>query len=245
MAKSWESNSKITNLIELIPKFIDRIIYYQLHRTLNYYGSFKIGEVYELNHFAMNNELGVYKVFVKREEIKFVVITELHLLFLSPGAKEKQKAELDLCVDLREITTYKGKSLFEDMKASVGIEFNSEKVKYIEVNFVDSTMANKLIDHIAINVKRLREQFDVFQDDIMYKSEVTEDITNLAFLLETKLTAFEEDEFNEFVTREIIFLYQKIIEIYSNTNDPKYKTYMSALKDFIDLEKVKENMLTK
>lgn len=232
-------------MIELIPKFIDRIIYYQLHRTLNYYGSFKIGHVYEINHFAMNNELGVYKVYVKKEEIKFIVITELHLLFLSPGIKDKQKAELTLCVDLREITTYKGKSLFEDMKASVGIEFNSEKIKYVEVNFIDCTMANKLIDHIAINVKRLREQFDIFQDDIMYKSETSEDINTLTFLLETKLIAFEEDEFNEFVTREIIFLYQKIIEIYSNTNDPKYKTYMKSLKEFIDLDKVKENMLTK
>jgi hypothetical protein len=57
----WQSNSKVTDIIENIPKFLRRISRENKEKIFTYYGEYVINDIYDINEFLINAELQFFK----------------------------------------------------------------------------------------------------------------------------------------------------------------------------------------
>lgn len=160
----------MSEVIALIPDFINRIIYYQLNRQLIIYGNLVINADYNINSIIYNNELCFNKVFYGKVNLHYMIITEYNILLFHPIENKKSYGKLVLIVDIRDIKVYKGKSLFDKMEAIIGIELPFKDLSYIELNIHKNITCNNIIDILINRAKKLKELFDITHNDFAFKS---------------------------------------------------------------------------
>lgn len=166
----WSSNKSLLSIIESIPLFVNRTVYNQINKMNIQYGSYTIGQIYDINQIIKNNKNKFFKGFFNKNNLIYLIITEMFLLILVPIEKKNSHARLVLYNKITSIKMYKGKSLFEKMEALIGIDNSNFKLlKYLEINIEKQDKANIIIDILTSRSEIIEEDFIITHDDFIYK----------------------------------------------------------------------------
>ncbi len=204
-----------------------------------------------------NSSIPNKEIVIKRESI-YLIITDVYLLKLVPcqlKCCDKSKAHLVFFGELRDVKEIKYS------KISSIDEKKKKKKEEKNINYVGVTIhwnksennshfdnvilieSHKVLDFISsIESKRnmLLDQFIFFQDDLMklntsnflakMDDESTQNLESLIQYREEQLG----NSYKEEVLRELMIMYQKLIEIFSARNDEKYLVFIEKLHKLIE-----------
>lgn len=205
----------------------------------------------ELNTMlSSNREISIVK------EWRYFIITEVFLLILGPcqgSCCDKSKARLSFIGELKNIINFKSvKNVGSEGRGKVGIvlewdKSSDEKSVLDNVILMDYENYKKFVDTIEIRSKALLENFTIFHDDInklnntinsvlKINDESTEKLEELIVYKESLLGIEKKND--DQITKDLMTLYQKVIEIYSAKSDETYMIYMKKLQTLlIDIDK--------
>lgn len=256
----WKSNSKLSALIDSIPKFIDKYAYDLENKILTYIGEYKLNQIYDINEFLLNSENKIFKCEVELQtslssnkeittirEKRIIIITDVYFLLFNPCQLKccnKNKSKLSFIGELKDIKDFKYAKVFSSIKKKdknkdlniVGIIIEWKNTICINnVIVMEYNQCKSLIDYFETRKKSLLENFDIFQNDLnqINTFNYKDDTEQLIKLIE-----FREKNKSDEGVADLMLLYQKIIEIYSAENNDKYLIYMQKLQNlFIFNEK--------
>jgi hypothetical protein len=242
--KNWGENSLIDEIIEKIPNFITRVLENQDNKILVYYGDYYIDKIYDMNEFMTNRDLWFFKVkdvkYSKNKKVekeRFIILTDIYFLLFEPIPNKKNFSKLVFWGDVRQIASSKGSSTDSGL---IELEWKGDANSYIKFSFIFEDIS-LFMDISSKKIIKLRDSFSVFEDD-MFKPNQSEKIISiekLILLIHYKEQLFEQKHSINLV-RELMTLYQKIIEIMSVKNDQDFTTYLTKLQAILtneDLQK--------
>src|SRR5688500_10673354 len=109
---------KICNLVENIPKFINKYSLDIRNKIYTNFGDFNINQFYDVNEFVYNSENNLFKVDVEiyllntrnesTKENRYIIITDVNFLIFSPCQLKcchKNKAKLIYSGHLKELSS--------------------------------------------------------------------------------------------------------------------------------------------
>lgn len=175
-------------------------------------------------------------------EKRYIILTDINIIIFSPDNSSKNKAKIIFVGQLKEITSIKETKIFtiDNQSRSTGLVIewtNTENVaRFKNVIILDSDKTNSLIDAVNTRIKKLRDSMFLYQIEYfrmrnsIKKNEL--EIENLTKLIEHREKLFNEgDAKNEINLKELIILYQYLIEIHSAQNDNKCDVYINKLQN--------------
>ena len=181
----FDINKSIVNIIytiiNRIPSFIERTVYYQLNKTLISYGSYEIDQYYDINQILSNPELKLFKAFISAKQIIYIILSELNIIFIIPHIEKKSFGKIILIHNLKEIKIlYKEEDLLkrkfdskfkrkDNLSNIVGFEFTFKKLKYLEVE-LEQKFKITLVNFIESGKIKLGSEYEIFHEDIMFNS---------------------------------------------------------------------------
>ena len=224
----------LEEIISNIPKFLNRLIENTSNKILVYYGDYNIDSIYDMNDFLTNQDIDFYRVdqLVKKDRKKerYVFLSDVYFLFFDPVPSGKNLGKLLFWGDLRQIQIKTDElGLFLEWKSKdkligFSVEFKSKNKE----NFKEKCLRK---------AQRLQEQYKIFQDDISKPAEEEivskmqdmnlNDLNKLVLLVKYKEDLLEKSHSMNLV-RELMSLYQKIIEIQSAKGED-FKEYLQKL----------------
>jgi ubiquitin-protein ligase len=254
----------IEEIILSIPKFLSRLIENTNNKILVYYGDYKIDMIYDINDFLVNTDLDFFKVCqhlkpkkegeekVKKE--RYVVLTDIYFLLFDAVPHSKNLAKLLFWGDIRQIVTCKGTSFSSESDSETLIlEWkNNNKLIQFEMSFTNGNI-KFFLDKSTRKILRLKEQYKIFQDDMSKPVEdeivsrmkdvnlSSSNIDKLIMLVKYKEEILERKHSINII-RELMSLYQKIIEILSAKGDLEFKTYLDKLHKMLTDKQIQEEL---
>jgi hypothetical protein len=177
----------------------------------------------------------------------YIVVTDMHLLIFTDKIKTSQNiSKLNFVGEIRHIKSIKGVKVFtKDKTNSTGIS-----IEWLEGNSIDafrnililpSDKFTLFVDSINWRIKRISDNFSFFHDDLTKTNFASlskysdYETTNIIDVIKHRESLIEKtDDVNQFNLRELMLLYQRIIEIYSAQNNYLYLTYMEKLRSLIE-----------
>lgn len=144
------------------------MVFNQIIKTRIAYGTYDLSLVYDINQIIQNPEIRLFKCYLNKEILIFIIISEENLLLFHPKENNQSNAQLVLIVDLTSINIFKGKSLFDKMEATLGVELPFHNMKYIELNFKLQEKLNILISLISSRKDRLVDGFTISHTDYIF-----------------------------------------------------------------------------
>lgn len=228
-----------------MPEFINRVQENEKNRILVYYGDYKIDELYQMNEFLSNSDINFYKlqqVFLmgSKQIIKdrYIVLTDVYFLLFDPIKDNKNIGKLLFWGDIRQLSTAKGSAEFSD---HLIIEWKSQDKAVIsfELIFKDVTI-KEFLETSTRKIIRIKDNFQIFHDELM-KINMEENLNYERLVL---LIKFKEDLLKKNsspnIVKELMNLYQKIIEILSDRNDDAYEVYLGKMKSMLQNEGIQK-----
>ncbi len=218
---------------------------------------------FDVNDFLINPKNQLYKVevelktsfssnkeIVTNREVRYIVLTDIFLLILKPcqlKCCDKSKAKLTFIGEIREIDSFKNMKVFSTEKEKeksnlVGfvIKWDSSTQFFDNVIVMDYYQCKKFMDAAEHRRKLLLENFSMFQEDmnvinsLIYYTKVDDDETQkLIELVEYKENVLLEDNCEQNL-KDLMLLYQKIIEVLSAKNNDDYLNYIVKLQKLLD-----------
>lgn len=169
----WDSQTKVPEIIKLIPIFVERSLTNVDLGTQISYGNYIIGYRYTMNLFISNPEFRLHRALIHQSDPIYLLITESNLLIFEPDVKIKSEAYLSLCVNLTKLKLEDFNSDSNTVKTSkiykLSILFESTDV--IKIYF--QTLEEGLIfeDMFETAKSNLLSKYKTFHDDILSKKE--------------------------------------------------------------------------
>lgn len=227
-----------------------RVAENELNNILVYYGDYKIDNLYEINDFLVNNDIYFYKlqqVFPsgKKQIIRdrYIILTDVYFLLFDPVKDNKNLGKLLFWGDIRQLNNAKGST---DYNNHLIIEWkNNDKIVItFEIIFNSETLTVKdFLEVASRKIIRLKDNFKIFHDELIKNSDLnkTQDLDKLTMLIK-----FKEDlllkHHSPNTIRELINLYQKVIEIMTERNDEKFEIYLNKMKEMLQNEDVQKSL---
>lgn len=253
----------IEEIIKIIPQFISRLMENTNHKILVYYGDYRIDMVYNMNDFLVNNEIEFYKTlqFLKTVNKKgerhfkerYVILTDIYFLLFDPVPSSKNLGKLLFWGDIRQIISTKPVFNSNSYESMILEWRNDDKLIQFDISFVNSTQ-QEFLERATRKILRLREQYKIFQDDISKPAENDEIISKvkdinlsnsavdkLVLLIKYKEELLEKQNSANMI-KELMSLYQKVIEIYSAKGDMEFKVYLEKLHSMLDNKNNREEL---
>lgn len=192
---------------------------------------------------------------------RYIIITDVHILMFVPDVIDKHFGRLIFVGEIKNIQSIKGTKVFSSRKSyedkekdkdilqkSTGLIINwnnTDTNKINDVILIESAKTNLFIDSLQSRIKRLKEKFLFFQSDytkVYFNLNKNEnDLKNVVNLIEYREKLFNQsggkDEHN---LKELMILYQHVIEISSARNDEKSTVFMNRLHELIKFSKRKD-----
>ena len=231
-------------IIEKIPNFITRVLENQDNKILVYYGDYYIDKIYDMNEFMTNRDLWFFKVkdvkYTKKKRVekeRYIILTDIYFLLFEPIPNKNNFAKLMFWGDVRQIASSKGSSTDSGL---IELEWKGDANSYIKFSFIFEDLS-LFMDISSKKIIKLRDTFNVFEDD-MFKPNQSDKIISidkLILLIHYKEQLLEQKHSINLV-RELMTLYQKIIELMSVKNDQDFTTYLAKLQAILtneDLQK--------
>jgi hypothetical protein len=250
---NWVEESKFEEIIEKIPYFLYRVIENTNNKVLVYYGDYYIDRIYDMNDFHINQHIDFYKikdtVFKKGKNIekpRYIVLTDIYFLLFDPVPGNKNLAKLIFWGDVRQILSCKGnsnnsESILLEWKGDGGNTMISFNIAFLG----DGTQLGDFVEKSAKKILRLKEHYKIYQDDInkpTHDNKIT--VNNLDKLI--LLIKYKEDLFSSRqslnIVRELMSLYQRVIELMSAQNDPDFQVYLKKLHELLENREIQEQL---
>ncbi len=192
---------------------------------------------------------------------RYIIITDVHILMFVPDIIDKHFGRLIFVGEIKNIQSIKGTKVFssqkkyedrekdkENLQKSTGLIINwnnTDANKIKDVILIDTDKTNLFIDSLQSRIKRLKEKFLFFQSDytkVYFNFKKNEnDLKNVVNLIEYREKLFNQsggkDEHN---LKELMILYQHVIEIFSAQNDEKSMIYINRLHELLKFSNRKE-----
>ena len=191
-------------------------------------GNYNLKHIYNINDFVENELNFLFKVYILNE-LYYIILTEICILIFIPI--NLMKGKLIFVKEIRKVSFSEIKNTKEKNNYQLDIKFDDNNGLILNFNQKnDIVLFNSIIqDRKNLIYKKIKE----FK--IVNFEETHESI--LLFI------NFKEKEFNEkkeqkeSLKNELIILYQKAIEYFSNQNNNKYEINMNKLKKLFENNK--------
>jgi hypothetical protein len=197
---------------------------------------------------------------VQKRETIYLIITDIFILKFVPcqlKCCDKNKPNLAVYGELRDIKEIKQTKIYSseefkkkskdknnefNNKTYIGfvISWNKSESSFDGNFIIESDKIENFIKLIETRRGLLLNQFSFFQDDLMklntnnFLSKADEDSTqNLITLIEYREQHLET-EYKEEIMKDLMIMYQKVIEIFSTRNDQRFMIYIEKLHNLIN-----------
>jgi len=210
------------------------------NKILVYYGDYKIDDIYDINDFLSNLEIDLFKIQqlistgkknILRE--RYVILTDIYFLLFDPVPDHRSYGKLLFWGDIRQLTSSKGSS---EHNNNLVLEWKNQEKSVISFELVFGAILVKDFLEIAMRkINKVKETFNIFHDELTRPNSEKKSYDYEKLVL---LITFKEDllEKNKSVNtmKELMNLYQSVIEILSERNDENFATYLKKLKTLME-----------
>ena len=219
-----------------IPKIVKNHIKNTKHKIYSFEGDYIMKNLYLMNDFLENNNNLLFKVIIS-EQLTYIVITDISLLFFLPYQNHLEKGKLFFVGEIKDINN------------NEIINPNDEKNLIVQIKWKDNSgclllfhkkkKCYSLMEVLNERIDIVRKCFDTFR-----QTNHEETLESILVFIQFKEKELNENEFKneeekksekENLIRELIILYQKAIEFLSNESDNRYTQYIEKLKKIMFL----------
>ena len=224
------------DIVKKIPSFLTRMDENIDNKILVYYGEYRIDQIYNINDFLSNREIDFFKLqqtFMsgKKRVMKdrYIVLTDIYFLLLDPVPDNKNLGKLLFWGDIRQLTSSRGSQEFTN---HLILEWKNQEKSLVSFELVfDSLTISDFLELSSRKINKLKDFYNIFHDELNRHQDEKkpQDYEKLVLLIK-----FKEDILNKQhsinTVKELMALYQSIIEVMSERNDDGYIEYLSKLK---------------
>lgn len=224
--------------------------------TLVYYGDYHIDEIYNMNEFLLNDEINFCrcfqyssskKVMGKTKKDRYIILTDVYFLLFDPLENNKNLAKLLFWGDIRQLSNFRCEEIKEEKCDSLVLEWKNGKQVQISFELTFKDLSIKEFMELSLSkIEAITKKYKMFQDDIWKFGEAnnTFNYSNKDYLL--NLISIKEKMYKTkksfILINELITLYNKIIEIFSVSNDPTFKDFLIKLQNLLNDKETQEKM---
>lgn len=253
----------LEEIIQEIPKLLRKIQDNFNNKVLIYYGSYKIDKEYDINDLIVNQKMLLYRVYHYSNKIKhkkthkYLIVTDINILLFSiPNDQKKNIGKLQFWGNIKLMVNLKERDLNMENNEKiyiVKIEWQNEKKKVsFKIGFIDKKR-KEFINIISEKKNRLNDNYNMFLDDLFKpsiyqdiimnqgKSEIKSIINDILQQIEFYEKIFTNNK-NLHAGKQLIVLYQKIIEFYSLNDNYNFQPYMLKLKKLLEDPSIKDEL---
>lgn len=250
LTKRWSPQNHLNLITEMIENLPNLITKYEIdvdHSLFYYEGEYSYTFAYNVNDFILNGENYLYKVKINQKGMKndednlvYLVITDLHLLLIKPENEQKNKGKIFYIGNLVDIDSfaeqqfYSGNSIVDPGEITVQIKYKPN----VQVKFVYLIQFNKEnFDFISLVImqrkKKFEKIFDFYYPNNSFDPNDDNEIEKLKAIIHIREKEVNAKGKEFYVSKNLMELYQKMIEIYSLREDENYKKYITKFQDIV------------
>lgn len=223
-----------------IPDFLSRVDENSDNRILVYYGDYKIDNIYEMNDFLSNRDINFYKlqqvISSGKKNIlrnRYIVLSDIYFLLFDPVPDNLSYGKLLFWGDIRQLSSSKGS---QDYNNHLILEWKNQEQTVISFELVfDYPSVKDFLEISLRKINKLKDTFSIFHDELTKPNNEKKsyDYDKLILLIKFKEDILEKQNSPNTV-RELISLYQSVIEVLSERNDDSYTIYLSKMKNMLE-----------
>lgn len=230
----------LEEIVLKIPSFLKTVHENISNRTLYYYGKYEIEGLYNLNHFIENDTNAFFRTFFYGSEgnkiEKFLIVTDQYFLAFDPIEEQKNLGILTYYTDIRDIKEI-GEGKYHTSVKKDSIILIAKDVSF-EITVMNKD-GNELKNLLNKNKNHLSAAFQIFHNP----GEISEmeanyadlnDMKNLKNIIEYKEKIYAEQGKKSLnMIKNLITLYEKMVELLSAKGDEEFMIYLNKLKNMI------------
>ena len=252
LINKWSSFNHIDLLITMIHNIPYLITKYEndIENGLFYYdGEYSYSFLYNVNDFVLNSNNYIYKVYInnltqnEEENMAYFIITDIHFIFLRPETPQKNKAKilyLGRIVDFDSFIQQQINSTEEennDVLVQIKYKENIKAKFSYYLNFNKNTFefVNMILNQ---RKKKIEKIFKIYYPFNNFDSSDSNDIDKLKQIINIREQSIKEKHNEFYAVKDLMELYQKMIEIYSMNDDETYKDYVSKFQHIVQQSSV-------
>lgn len=202
-----------------------------------------------MNDFLLNADISLYKINQlyktnnkKQLRPRYVVLTDIYFLLFDQLPENKEIGKLLFIGDIKQLNNSRGS---QDYVENLIAEFRSQSKTTIFFELVfENNGIKDFMENVSRKITRLKENFRLFHEEISKLNESSEggeghvvDYEKLVLLIKFKEDLLEERKSkSSHIIKELINLYQSVIEVLTQRNDENYKVYLEKMKRLIEKE---------
>ena len=252
LINKWSSFNHIDLLITMIHNIPYLITKYEndIENGLFYYdGEYSYSFLYNVNDFVLNSNNYIYKVYInnltqnEEENMAYFIITDIHFIFLRPETPQKNKAKILYLGSIVDFDSFIQKQINsteeENNDVLVQIKYK-ENIKakfsyYLNFNKNTFEFVNMILNQ---RKKKIEKIFKIYYPFNNFDSSDSNDIDKLKQIINIREQSIKEKHNEFYAVKDLMELYQKMIEIYSMNDDETYKDYVSKFQHIVQQSSV-------
>ena len=196
-------------------------------KIFNFIGKYTMKHIYLINEFLENQFNFLFKVSILNQ-LNYIILTEVCILIFIAYKDKLLRGKLIFVNEIRNVILSEIINPNDLNNFKVEIKFNDNNGLFINFkNKNECEFFNTIIQDRKSLIYSKMKKFKIIQFD-----ETIESILAFIDYKEKEYNGKKEQKDN--LLNELIILYQKAIEFFSNENNEKYVNYLTKLKKLFD-----------
>ena len=252
LINKWSSFNHIDLLITMIHNIPYLITKYEndIENGLFYYdGEYSYSFLYNVNDFVLNSNNYIYKVYInnltqnEEENMAYLIITDIHFIFLRPETPQKNRARILYLGNIVDFDSFIQQQINSTEEESNDVLVQIKYKENIKAKFTYNLKFNKnTFEFISMILNQRKTKFEkIFKLYYPFNNFDSSDISHidkLKQIINIREQSIKEKHNEFYAVKDLIELYQKMIEIYSMNDDETYKDYVSKFQSIVQQSSV-------
>ena len=252
LINKWSSFNHIDLLITMIHNIPYLITKYEndIENGLFYYdGEYSYSFLYNVNDFVLNSNNYIYKVYInnltqnEEENMAYFIITDIHFIFLRPETPQKNRARILYLGNIVDFDSFIQQQINSTEEESNDVLVQIKYKENIKAKFTYYLKFNKnTFEFISMILNQRKTKFEkIFKLYYPFNNFDSSDISHidkLKQIINIREQRIKEKHNEFYAVKDLIELYQKMIEIYSMNDDETYKDYVSKFQSIVQQSSV-------
>lgn len=252
LINKWSSFNHIDLLITMIHNIPYLITKYEndIENGLFYYdGEYSYSFLYNVNDFVLNSNNYIYKVYInnltqnEEENMAYFIITDIHFIFLRPETPQKNRARILYLGNIVDFDSFIQQQINSTEEESNDVLVQIKYKENIKAKFTYYLKFNKnTFEFISMILNQRKTKFEkIFKLYYPFNNFDSSDISHidkLKQIINIREQSIKEKHNEFYAVKDLIELYQKMIEIYSMNDDETYKDYVSKFQSIVQQSSV-------
>ena len=252
LINKWSSFNHIDLLITMIHNIPYLITKYEndIENGLFYYdGEYSYSFLYNVNDFVLNSNNYIYKVYInnltqnEEENMAYFIITDIHFIFLRPETPQKNRARILYLGNIVDFDSFIQQQINSTEEESNDVLVQIKYKENIKAKFTYYLKFNKnTFEFISMILNQRKTKFEkIFKFYYPFNNFDSSDISHidkLKQIINIREQRIKEKHNEFYAVKDLIELYQKMIEIYSMNDDETYKDYVSKFQSIVQQSSV-------